>query len=221
MRRDGRVSYREPMAHRKRIACAVLLLVLTACATPPRTGPGSADPGEGLPRGWSTDRATAEFVHAATGFRFAPMRGDCLRTQPHNYDATGENTSVGYNCPQSGAWLTFYVYPTAYGGLPEPERHFRAVVGDALSAHPGSQVERAAQTSLPLGARVLPAFAAQVRWFEDEREVGSFVVLVPDGERFVKVRSSVGLGVADEGLDTAWKLTEDVLLGVAGASRTQ
>lgn len=162
----------------------------------------------------------ADFVHDSTGFHFAPMRGECRRGVPHNYDATGDNTSIGYSCPQSGAWLTLYVYPTSLGGLPDPPQHFRGVVGDALSANPGAKVERAVQGPVPLGSREWPGFIAYLRWFEAEREVGSFVVLVPYGDRFVKVRTSIGLGVADENLDIAWRLTNQVLSSLTeGAPR--
>jgi hypothetical protein len=196
---------------------AALALLLAACASAPRSGPGTADPGDALPAGWNADRATADFVHDTTGFHFAPMRGECRRGVPHNYDATGDNTSIGYSCPQSGAWLTLYVYPLSFGGLPDPPQHFRGVVGDVLSANPGAKVERAVQGPVPLGPRELPGFIAYLRWFEAEHEVGSFVVLVRDGDRFVKVRTSVGLGVADENLDVAWRLTNDVLHGVSAA----
>jgi hypothetical protein len=113
--------------------------------------------------------------------------------------------------------LNFYVYPASYGGVPDPPTHFRGVVGDVLSTHPGAKVERAVQGAFPLGPRQVEGFVAYVRWFEPENEVGSFVVLLPDGDRFVKVRTSVRLGVADEGIDAAWTLTNDVLRGVATA----
>jgi hypothetical protein len=203
------------MIARMRVGLAVLALALAACASPPRGGPGTADPGEGLPHGWRADAATGDFVHERTGYRFAAMRGACRRDWPHNYDADGDNTSVPYLCPESGVWLTLYLYPASYGGVPDPPTHFRGVVGDALSAHAGAKVERAVQGTFPLGPRDVEGFAAFLRWFEPEHEVGSFVVLVPDGDRFVKVRTSVGLGVADEGIDAAWQLTNEVLRGVA------
>lgn len=202
------------MIDRIRIGSMALVLAVAACASPPRGGPGTADPGEGLPRGWRADAATGDFVHERTGYRFAPARGECRRGMPHDFDAEGDNTSVPYNCPTSGVWLTFYLYPASYGGVPDPPTHFRGVVGDALSAHAGAKVERAMQGPFPLGSRQVEGFVAFLRWFEPEHEVGSFVVLVPDGGRFVKVRTSVGLGVADEGVEAAWTLTNDVLRGV-------
>lgn len=198
-----------------RVGLAALVLAIAACASPPRSGPGTADPGEGLPRGWRADAATGDFVHERTGYRFAPARGECRRGMPHDFDAEGDNTSVPYTCPSSGVWLTFYLYPASYGGVPDPPTHFRGVVGDALAAHDGAKVERAAQGPFLLGARQVEGFVAFLRWFEPDHEVGSFVVLVPDGDRFVKVRTSVGLGVADEGIDAAWELTNQVLRGVA------
>jgi hypothetical protein len=205
----------------KRATLAVCWLLMIGCASAPASGPQGAAPGAKLPAGWSADPESSDLVHEGSGFRFAPTRNGCTRLAPHVFDDAGANASVGYDCPLTGTWLTFYVYPASFGDTPEPMEHFQLVVADALHAHPGARVERAVQRDLPLGPRELPGFLAYVQWFDESREVGSFVVLVPDGPSFVKVRTSFILGLSDRSLEEAWRLTEDVLRSVTSGGRTR
>jgi len=191
-----------------------LLLVLAtlalSCASPDGARVGSTSADGSMPPGWTLDAATSDAIHTTSGFRFAATRNGCTRLTPHDFDATGENASVGYQCP-SGVWLTAYVYPRAFGGAPDPAEHFEGVIGDVFGAHPTAELKRAAEMQLPLGARTLPGFTAYLEWIAEESEVGSFAVLVPDGPRFAKIRTSFPLASTSPPIDEAWRLTLDVL----------
>jgi hypothetical protein len=194
-----------------RIAVAALLLAWLGCASA-QTRPGAGP--DSLPPGWSIDGASGDLVHAGSGLRFAAQREGCARVDPHAFDASGENVSIGYNCADAPIWLTAYVYPASFGGAPSPPEHFRMVVTDALVAHPGAQVDRAQETTLPLGARRVRGFHALLHWTQDEREIDSLLVLIPDGSRFVKVRTSTARhDLGDARIERAWQLTLAVLRG--------
>lgn len=194
---------------------AALTVVVLACASPEPRSAGRVAVDDRVPPGWTRDPATADVVHDSSGFRFAAVRNGCVRSTPHDFDETGDNVSVGYNCSASGVWLTVYVYPRSFGDTPEPSEHFKLVVSDALSANPGAEVRRAAHLTLPLGAREVSGFNAYLQWIAQDDEVGSFVVLVPDGSRFVKVRTSFPLGSTNPPLKEAWSLTLAVLRSVS------
>jgi hypothetical protein len=184
-----------------RAAVAVALLPFLGCAT--------AQPG-----GWRIDGPARELVHVSSGFRFPVEQQGCQRVNPHAYDEAGENVSVGYGCSDPKLWLTIYLYPTWFGGAPDPLEHFKMVVSDALAHHEYAQVDRAVEMPLPLGTRTVEGFNAFLQWSEDGRQVGSFVVLIPDGTRFVKVRTSVVLDESGASIRKAWELTLAVLRSV-------
>lgn len=199
------------------IAAAVAAFACASSGPPAETADRSAASGTSLAPGWVEDRATADVVHEASGFRFAPTRNGCARTPPHAFDAVGDNASVGYDCPANGVWLTLFSYPSSFGGTPDPREHFELVVSDVLATHAGAAVRRAVEMPLPLGARELPGFNAYVEWIDREQETGSFVVLIPDGARFVKVRTSFPLGSTNPPVQDAWQLTLAVLGALAPA----
>jgi hypothetical protein len=192
---------------------AVASLASIACASGSPSSPRDADLAARLPVGWRIDSPSRDLIHERSGFHFTPTRNGCTRVAPHDFDDTGENAAIGYNC--SHVWLTFYVYPTSFGGTPEPMEHFKLVVSDALTARPGAEVERAVRREVPVGFRVLPGFVAYLTWRDEAGDVGSWVVLVPDGPRFVKVRTTFLRDRTDRSLREAWELTEAVLRAVA------
>src|SRR5262249_30765317 len=123
-----------------------------------------------------------------------------------------------YNCADRVLWLTFYVYPNSFGGAPDPTAHFRMVVTDVLVSHDGAEVERAAQMNLPLGSRIMTGYNAFLHWYERDDQVGSVVVLIPAGDRFVKVRTRFLLHGPARPADDAWGFTLDLLRTAAPAA---
>lgn len=152
----------------------------------------------------------------ASGYRFAALHGGCQRGAVHDYDGSGDNVSVAYDCP-TPMWFTIYVYANSYGGVPHPPDHFRGVVGDVFATHAGAKVENAVEVSLPLGTRTLPGFSALLSWPEPDGEMGSFLLLIPDGNRFVKVRVSFLLDGSDRPFEDALRLADVVLRAVSKA----
>ena len=197
-----------------RLALGLLALAIGCASTQAPPGPARAP----LPAGWRLDDSTRELVHVGSLFHFAAIHRGCARVDPHAYDASGANVSVGYNCADRVLWLTFYVYPSSFGGAPDPTAHFRMVVSDALVSHDGAEVERAVQMNLPLGSRIMTGYNAFLHWYERDDEIGSFVVLIPDGDRFVKVRTSFLLDGTARPVDDAWGFTLDLLRTAAPAA---
>ena len=187
----------------------VVALLALACAT---AQPPTPKREPGMPPGWTADTTSGEIVHVASGFRFREQRLRCMRGEARAYDASGENVSIGYDCP-SGVWLTFYVYPKSPGETPSD--HFRVVLGEIAAAHEKVQLDRAVETNLPLGARTLPGYVAFLRWREPLRDVGSLTLLIPDGTRFVKVRASFPLDGSNRLFEEALQLGEALLRSAA------
>ena len=187
-------------------------LVAVACASRP---PAQA-PRVEKPPAWANDASSGDIVLTASGYRFAALHRGCERGELRDYDASGDNVSVAYDCP-SRMWLTIYVYANSYGGTPDPPDHFRGVVGDVFATHAGTKVQRAIELPLPLGTRTLPGFSAFLSWPEPRGEIGSIVMLIPDGARFVKVRVSFPLDASDRPIEEALQLANDVLRAVSKA----
>ena len=197
-----------------RLLTAAIPLFLIGCASWRPTLQESIGP---TLASWRIEEPTGELIHVASGYRFAKERQGCERVNPHVYDESGENVSVGYNCPNPTLWLTVYIYPTAFGDTPNPSEHFRLVISEALAFHEKAKVDIAAEMPLPLGTRTVNGFNAFLHWSENKESIGSFAVLIPDGNRFVKVRTSFVLDESDESalpLKRAWDLTLDVLRSV-------
>jgi hypothetical protein len=197
-----------------RLALALLVLAVGCASTQPPSGPARAP----LPAGWRIDASTRELVHVGSLYHFAATHRGCTRVDPHAYDASGANVSVGYQCTDRVLWLTFYVYPNSFGGAPDPTEHFRMVVSEVLVSHDGAELERAVQMNLPLGSRIMTGYNAFLHWYQRDDEIGSFVVLIPDGDRFVKVRTSFLLDGTSRPVEDAWGFTLDLLRTAAPAA---
>jgi hypothetical protein len=134
-----------------------------------------------------------------------------IRVSPTTYDSEGLNVSIGYNGPENRLALTLYIYPPSYGGDPNPEQHFRGAVGAAVQSHPGAQIERAVRMELPLGNTSSPGFNAFLHWPEPSGETGSFVILIPQQNRFLKVRATFELDQDHEAIKKAWEAVTRLL----------
>jgi hypothetical protein len=183
----------------------LLAVALAACATKPQPRPGDL-----LPPGWHLDAETRELVHVSSGFHFAEWLEECVRGMPHDYDAAGENVSVGYDCPDT-PWLTIYVYPNSFGGAPDPQDHFDLVLHDVVAMSPTAQLKWRTPSDLKLGSRTMPGFEARLDWLDSYGSFGSLALLIPDGDRFVKVRASARLDGSDTRFARARELAHLVL----------
>ena len=142
----------------------------------------------GTPVGWRFDGKSRSLVHTDSGLAFPPHRNGMTRTSPTTYDARGLDVSIGYNSTENELALTFYIYPSELGGDPDPNVQFQAAVKAALLLHPGATMESAVRQELPLGGSTAAGFNAFLHWSEHSREFGSFVVVIPQQERILKVR---------------------------------
>lgn len=201
------------MRARARAACVVALVAFGAagCATTARDAPPAHSLRlPTLTPGFELDAETGVLVHVPTGIRLPSEFGGLMRHTTQAYDEAGENVGVGYGAGDR-IRITLYVYPRSFGGVPEPFDHFRMVVGDVIATYPGVKVESAGELDLPLGSDVTRGYSAFVRLYEDDRELGSFVVLLAEGQRFVKVRTTFA-GFEDKSArDAAWHLSTNLL----------
>jgi hypothetical protein len=182
-------------------------------------GAACAD-GTDLPAGWRLDPESASLVHADSGLAFPPQWSGMIRGSPTTYDSEGLNVSIGYNGPENRLALTLYVYPPTYGGSPDPEQHFEGAVGAAVQSHPGAQVERAVRMELPLGNASAAGFSAFLHWPDQFGEAGSFVILIPRQDRFLKVRATFALDQDREAIKKAWEAVSGFLRSLELQPRT-
>jgi hypothetical protein len=128
--------------------------------------------------------------------------------------------SIGYDCPGT-PWLTVYVYPNSFGGAPDPHDHFDMVIEDVVAFSPTAQLAWRTPSDLKLGSRTLQGFEARLDWADTQGTFGSLAVLVPDGDRFVKVRASALLDGSDARFERARELAHLVLERAAPEAHEQ
>jgi hypothetical protein len=182
-----------------------------ACASPSR----EAAPTESLrlptlTPGFELDSATGVLVHLDTGARLPTELDGLVRGDTHAFDSIGENVSIAYGFGER-LWTTLYLYPRGVGAEADPMQHFRFVLNDVLANAPDSEVESARSIDLPLGPGAKRGHAAFVRLRHREREFGSLVLLVAEGTRFAKVRTSFSNGDDPAAREEAWRVSTDLL----------
>jgi hypothetical protein len=129
-------------------------------------------------------------IYSPLHLRFPPTLGGLVRTDPATFDEDGSNVSIGYHGVSERIDLTLYIYPRSFGGISDPEEHFKSAIGAALQLSPRGKLERAAPKPLPLGSDEVPGYAALIHWPSSEGETASFLFLAPRGHRFVKLRAT-------------------------------
>jgi hypothetical protein len=164
-----------------------------------------------FPAGWKLASNSESLIHVDSGLAFPPKWNGMLRVNPSTYDQQGLNVSIGYNAAENRLALTLYLYPSSYGGTPDPEEHFKGVLGAAVQSHPGAQVEKAVRMELPLGSATSTGFNAFLHWAEPSGEAGSFLILIPQQDRFLKLRASFELDQDPEAIKKVWERVTEFL----------
>jgi len=170
----------------------------------------SSASGNELASGWHRAESGV-LIHSNSGFAFPLLWEGMIRGAPNNFDAEGRNVAIGYNKLASHLALTLYLYPPSFGGVPDPEHHFRAVVNATLQAHHKARVERAARIDLPLGDITVQGYNAFIHWPAPKGQVGSFLVLIPQKKRFLKVRVTFRFSGESGSKNNAWEILQEFL----------
>jgi hypothetical protein len=165
-----------------RVGALVLALLLGACATV-------------RPQPFESGSVPGELVHKDSGFVFPPRIGTFLRSQAHQYDARGEDISVGYTGEIPSA-ITVYVYPTAGRTL---EADLVSHSADLIKAYPGATILSRRQVEVtPQGVDAeLVSFAFTSVFLGREQPLHAELVLARHGDRFVKYRITYPVALAD------------------------
>ena len=166
--------------------------------------------GAELAPGWSRGE-TDVLTHAHSGYSFPSDVRGLRRLEPHSYDAGGRNVSVGYRGPDSAVHITTYIYPLDFGGVPDPEQHFKTAVQAALRLGSPARVAKAGSMDLPLGESTVPGYNALILSREDGRELGSFLVLIPREQQFLKIRATFDRDSPGGPMRQAWEATQALL----------
>lgn len=197
-------------------ALAACFSVALACASPERVEtPRTAERLPTLTPGFELEPDTGVLVHVATGMRFPSEFAGLMREGPQLFDDVGANVAVGYRAGDR-ILVTLYVYPSSFGGVRDPKEHFLGAVREALAVHPDAKVEGAGEMDLPLGGDTVHGYNALLRLRDGDVEIGSFVVLIPEGARFIKIRTTFTKADDPSAVDGAWFVSTNLLRTLPG-----
>jgi hypothetical protein len=140
--------------------------------------------------------ATADqIVHRASGFMFPIRIGLFRRVNTNQYDAAGEDVSVGYDAGVLIA-ATVYVYPAAGRAM---EAEFASRRAEVMGVHKGASfVSERAVTVTPQHRKARAAFFTFSDVFKGSpQELESELVVAQSGARFVEYRFTYPAASAD------------------------
>lgn len=129
----------------------------------------------------------APLVHVSSGFSFPSQIGSFQREQATQYDAAGEDISVGYNNRAIPIAATVYVYPARARPLAE---EFASRQAEVMHGHMGAQLlSTATITVTPRQSSALAAvYAFQGQFAGKTQLLRSELLVARLGERFVEYR---------------------------------
>ncbi len=174
----------------------LVLLVLAACTS----GTGGA----ALPAGWRSEPPDA-VLHEPTGLRFPARWEGLARGEPGTRDELGADVSIAYRDAAGDTTVTLETYPRSAASEPTPADHFDRELLALANRHPGSRVEENAPMNLPLGYAARPGFGAFIHWPAGEREQGSFLILIPRGDRYYRIHTVFVLDGTQQAVEGAWR----------------
>ena len=169
-------------------AAVAAMLVLQSPAPAPAPPHVASAVQAGKPLGWALDEASGVMTHESTGVRFPKSHGDLVRGNVTTGDDQGQDVSVTYGRP--GYWATLYLYPRKLFGVPDPHDHFGYVLDEIEQMHAGAHREQTLEGDLDVGGHRYHGYLAVYTYKSNGQPVASLAVLVPVGERFVKVRAT-------------------------------
>ena len=143
-----------------------------------------------LPEGWQSDPDSQDLIYQPLNMRFATHIGDMVRVNPFTYDSKGLDVSIGYNHTKAWVVMTLYIYLRSYYQHPDLGSHFRYCLEEAKRGHKNSVVVSEESTTFPIGPAVVMGLNGFLRYEVDGIEWGSYVVLLPYGERYLLLRVS-------------------------------
>ena len=206
----GRTSTRMvPESHRMCILARKTLPKLALAAALAFAGCAS------VPAGWRAE-PSGEVTYLPLNLRFPERFEDLERVGVLTFDGQGQNVAVGYSKEAEKLALTLYFYLRPQGETPED--HFKATLKTIVDAHPGARVEFANFSNLRIGDRdrKVPGFIALMLFKDEGTDVGSYLWIIPAGDRFVKLRTSIRRGrdpETDKQILTRAALVSQRLLG--------
>jgi hypothetical protein len=129
---------------------------------------------------------SGEVLYAPLNLRFAPTFEDLVRVEAR--PARSGDFAVGYRQPAEQLSLVLQLYPRLGA---EPEQHFETTLAALQSEHAGARIEAAGRALIDLGRGKIPGFVGLVVFAENGAETASILWLIPAGERFVELRTSI------------------------------
>jgi hypothetical protein len=154
----------------RRLLFATALLLAAGCAS----APADREP------------ASGDVLYAPLNLRFGPTFEDLVRVAVR--PARSGDFAVGYSQPVDKLSLVLHLYPRP---VAEPEQHFKSTLSALQSEHAGARVEVAGRAVIDLGRGKIPGFVGLVRFAEDGAETASILWIIPAGERFVELCTSI------------------------------
>jgi hypothetical protein len=158
----------------------VALLALVGCSVPkPKPGPA-----------WDVSAPDDRVVHRASGLSFPAHLPGLDRGGTRVFDESGTNASVAYGGSDFLLEITVFVYPRSLVPGGTPESHFGAALSDIRHHHPAARLERSGPMQLPLSAEKVDGMIAFLTFVDQGKDLGSWLIVLPDGEYMVKVRAT-------------------------------
>ncbi len=164
----------------------------------------SAPGGGTLPAGWRLEKDNT-LVHQQTGLAFPARWDGFVRGEPRTRDDAGADVAIAYRDALGNVTLNLATYPRSTAPESETAVHFDRQLLALAKSHPGARVEENAPMNLPLGYAARHGVGAFLHWPSGEAETGSFLILIPRGDRFYLVDTVFPLDGRQETVEEAWK----------------
>jgi hypothetical protein len=139
--------------------------------------------------------APGELIHRHSGFVFPARIGSFGRVTGRQYDARGQDISIGYNGDIPSV-VTIYVYPANERDL---ESSLTAQSAEILTSYPGARItgRRTVQvTPSDINAESV-TFTFSTLFMGKEQPLHSELVLARHGDNFIKYRITYPVAIAD------------------------
>ncbi len=121
-------------------------------------------------------------------------RSPATRARDKQYRNT---LSAGYDNRHLHLAITVYLYDRDASAADADAQEFGAVIGEILAVHRGATLGAKTRETLALAGLPTVADRAYFDWVEPGERVGSFLWLVPQGTRYLKVRATYARPAGD------------------------
>lgn len=184
------------MNRHRSVRSALALLAFSALLSPPA---------------FAADLPATCFPASIEGFETAAFPPDLVA----QLAAHRHTQATGYNAARYHTTVTVFVYDRAPGANDRKEAE--AAIAEAMAMHEGAELAMGGEGKVPLAGVATPAIGGLLLWTEGGDDVGSFLWVVPRGDRYVKFRASYVRPRHDDELVAAMQFAMASLNTVASA----